>query len=214
METKLISQQFRDLEAEIDGFAEQKKKELIARYEVPAIGSTLYVLEAWGGTPEPDKYVREYTYEKAVVSFAGVNSWGRPQIKSKATRNSLKALQVYYDKIRNAEPELWLDLKKLGYDCYYSSRKASEINNIRIAWNREALQPEIEKQRKDYVKLYAPREGYVACERCGKQVPIDKAVKSKLIYQGMLNGKKAVLSRIGTFCSGECADEQQMSLEG
>ena len=80
----------------------------------------------------------------------------------------------------------------------------------------ESFKEKIAKDKEEYEKTYAPREGYIACERCGKQVPVNEVVKYKLIYQGYdQNLRKArVMSRIGTFCSGECAMNEQMSLEG
>ena len=87
---------------------------------------------------------------------------------------------------------------------------------VRVSLNPDDFAEKIARDMEEYEKYYAPREGYVACERCGKQVPENEAVKYKLIYQGYdQNLRKArVMSRIGTFCSGECAMNEQMSLEG
>ena len=73
----------------------------------------------------------------------------------------------------------------------------------------------IKADREEYEKVYKPREGYVACERCGKQVPENEAVKYKLIYQAWdYQRGRYVTSRIGAFCSGECAINEQMSMDG
>ena len=84
-----------------------------------------------------------------------------------------------------------------------------------VSLNKEDFKEKIEKDKEEYEKYYAPREGYVACERCGKQVPENEAVKYKLIYQAWDNYRgRYVTSRIGTFCSGNCAMNEQMALEG
>jgi hypothetical protein len=73
----------------------------------------------------------------------------------------------------------------------------------------------INADREEYERTYKPREGYVKCERCGKQVPENEVVKYKLIYQTWDQYRgRYVTSRIGTFCSGECAMNEQMALEG
>ena len=48
-----------------------------------------------------------------------------------------------------------------------------------------------------------------------RQVAIDKVVKHKIIYRSRDKfGKACVVERIGTFCSGECAYNQQCAYEG
>lgn len=83
------------------------------------------------------------------------------------------------------------------------------------SFDKESFREKIEHDKAEYEKFYAPREGYVKCERCGKQVPENEVVKYKLIYQTWDQYRgRYVTSRIGTFCSGECALNEQMSLEG
>lgn len=84
-----------------------------------------------------------------------------------------------------------------------------------VSLNKEDFKEKIEKDKKEYEKYYAPREGYVACERCRKQVPENEVVKYKLIYQAWNNYRgRYITTRMGTFCSGNCAMDEQMSLEG
>ena len=85
-----------------------------------------------------------------------------------------------------------------------------------VSLDPESFKEKIARDKEEYEKTYAPREGYIACERCGKQVPVNEAVKYKLIYQGWdrYTQKRRVMDRIGTFCSGECALTEQMALEG
>jgi hypothetical protein len=99
----------------------------------------------------------------------------------------------------------------------YSKEKGFEdrYGMINYSFNKDDFNERIKNDRKEYEEHYAPREGYIACERCGKQVPENEVVKYKLIYQAWdYQRGRYVTSRIGTFCSGECALNEQMSLEG
>lgn len=84
------------------------------------------------------------------------------------------------------------------------------------SFDKESFREKIEHDKAEYEKFYAPREGYVPCERCGKQVPETEAVKYNLIYRAYDNraGRQYVAKRMGKFCSGECAMNEQMALEG
>lgn len=66
----------------------------------------------------------------------------------------------------------------------------------------------------DSLDLYAPREGCTPCAYCGKQVPNDKLVKHRIIFQGLENGKRKIKEQVMNFCSGECAMNEQCSREG
>lgn len=94
----------------------------------------------------------------------------------------------------------------------YSPEKGFEQN---FGLDKSDFDEKIKADFEEYEKTYKPREGYVKCERCGKQVPEKDVVKYKLIYQTWDNIRgRYVASRIGTFCSGECAMNEQMSMEG
>ena len=94
----------------------------------------------------------------------------------------------------------------------YSPETGFEQN---FSLDKSDFDEKIKADREEYERTYKPREGYVKCERCGKQVPENEVVKYKLIYQtwDKCHGRY-VTSRVGTFCSGECAMNEQMSLEG
>lgn len=94
----------------------------------------------------------------------------------------------------------------------YSPETGFERN---FGLDKSDFDEKIKADKEEYERTYKPREGYVKCERCGKQVPENEVVKYKLIYQAWDNYRgRYVTSRIGTFCSGECALNEQMSLEG
>ena len=94
----------------------------------------------------------------------------------------------------------------------YSPETGFEQN---FGLNKSDFDEKIKADKEEYEKTYKPREGYIKCERCGKQVPESEVVKYKLIYQAWdYQRGRYVTSRIGTFCSGECAMNEQMSLEG
>lgn len=58
------------------------------------------------------------------------------------------------------------------------------------------------------------RSGFTPCAYCGKQVPNDKLVKHRIIFQGLENGKRKIKEQVMNFCSGECAMNEQCSREG
>ena len=94
----------------------------------------------------------------------------------------------------------------------YSPESGFERN---FGLTKSDFDEKIKADQEEYERTYKPREGYVKCERCGKQVPENEVVKYKLIYQAWDSSRgKYVTSRIGTFCSGDCALNEQMSLEG
>ena len=94
----------------------------------------------------------------------------------------------------------------------YSPETGFERN---FGLNKSDFDEKIKADKEEYERTYKPREGYVKCERCGKQVPENEVVKYKLIYQAWDHQRgRYVTSRIGTFCSGDCALNEQMSLEG
>lgn len=63
-------------------------------------------------------------------------------------------------------------------------------------------------------KIHTIREGCTPCAYCGKQVPNDKLVKHRIIFQGLENGKRKIKEQVMNFCSGECAMNEQCSREG
>lgn len=94
----------------------------------------------------------------------------------------------------------------------YSPETGFERN---FSLDKSDFDEKIKADREEYERTYKPREGYVKCERCGKQVPENEVVKYKLIYQAWDSRRgRYVANRIGTFCSGQCAINEQMSLEG
>lgn len=64
----------------------------------------------------------------------------------------------------------------------------------------------------------------IKCARCGKEVEKAKAVSSKIIYRDRemkwdswkkrYINKAVVKSKFMLFCSGECASNEQMAMEG
>lgn len=94
----------------------------------------------------------------------------------------------------------------------YSPETGFEQN---FGLNKSDFDEKTKADKEEYERNYKPREGYVKCERCGKQVPENEVVKYKLIYQAWDSRRgRYVTSRVGTFCSGNCALNEQMSLEG
>ena len=141
--------------------------------------------------------------------------------KQKPTKVLIEAMEDYiekYKQIPDSEFNVLFYVEKKG-KFSKSSRGYEFVPGIgfegHVSFDPESFAEKIKADREEYEKNYAPREGYVKCERCGKQVPANEVVKYKLIYRSRDNyGKACVASRIGQFCSGDCALNEQMSLEG
>ena len=118
----------------------------------------------------------------------------------------IDVFDVYFYIVRHDENS------KTSSGIGYSPETGFERN---FSLSKSDFDEKIKADREEYERTYKPREGYVKCEYCGKQVPENEVVKYKLIYQAWDNLRgRYVTSRIGTFCSGECAMNKQMSLEG
>lgn len=210
------TQEFRELEEIIDGYIQQEQIRLIGELSVPLPGFPLFECVASPRWCKPDEAVKEWTVTGVSILFPGTYGHQRPRISKIARRDNLVALREYFHALRSAEPDLLIHVDRLEkYGRIQRCVRGKDIDGVKNAWTREALAPTIEKYRREYEEQYAPREGCVACERCGKQVPADKVVRYKLIYQGRDRyGVRRVMDRVGSFCSGECAANEQMSLEG
>ena len=75
-----------------------------------------------------------------------------------------------------------------------------------LAWDAEALAPEIERRR----ALYAPRDGHEPCTYCRKQTPSASMISHTILYRDQ-GGLKRKTCR---YCSPECGGYDQMGHEG
>lgn len=210
------TQQFRELEQTIDAFIKQTESRLIEELRVPLPGFPLYHCVASPRWCKPDEAVEEWTVTGVSILFPGTYGHARPRVNKIARLDNLVALRDYFHALQSAEPDLLIHVDRLEkYGRVQRGVRGKDIDGVKYAWTPEDLAPTIERYRREYEENYAPREGCVACERCGKQVPADKVVRYKLIYQGRDQyGNRRVMDRVGSFCSGECAANEQMSLEG
>ena len=212
---KSLTEQFRDYERTIDKFIEITRARLIDELQIPLPGVPLYECIASPRCFNPDEVIKEWTIAGDFLRFEGINIYSRPRVNKVARRTDLNTIIGYWSALQKAEPDMLIRVYRLGkFGREEGAVQAKEIDGVKYAWSREAIAPTIDKIRHEYEKNYAPREGCVACERCGKQVPVAKVVKYELIYQGLDQfGVRRIIHRIGTFCSGKCAESEQMSLE-
>ena len=75
-----------------------------------------------------------------------------------------------------------------------------------MAWTAEALEPEIERRR----ALYAPRDGHKPCNYCQKQTPEGDLVSATIYYRERGGSR----TKVGQYCSGQCAGNDQCGHEG
>lgn len=211
-----LTEKFRDYEKTIDKFIEITKARLIDELQIPLPGVPLYECVASPRCFNPDKAIKEWTVTGDFIVFDGISKYARPHVNKVARRADLNAIIGYWSTLQQAVPDLLVLVEcREKFGRVESAVRAKDIDGFKYAWSPEAFAPTIEKIRREYEEDYAPREGRVACERCGKQVPTAEAVKYELIYQGRDQfGVRRVMHRIGTFCSGKCAANEQMSLEG
>lgn len=228
---KLLADKYARLKAEEDDFKKNLAEEIYPGIE-NLIGKTIYECHSSNRFPSADFYEWEITgYSVLGKDMHGLakklgNRYGFPQAK-KFTKALIANCEDYLSKLKDLSTD---DLEVIFYverntphwkssrGIRYSKEKGFEdrYGMINYSFNKNDFKEKVEKDREEYEKYYAPREGYVACERCGKQVPENEAVKYKLIHQGYDQNRRKVriMSEIGTFCSGECAMNEQMSLEG
>jgi hypothetical protein len=78
--------------------------------------------------------------------------------------------------------------------------------DVTLAWDAEALSPEIERRR----ELYAEREGHEPCAYCRKQTPSTSMVNHTIYYRD----RGGLAQKIGRYCSPTCGGYDQMGHEG
>jgi len=58
------------------------------------------------------------------------------------------------------------------------------------------------------------KKDLIKCNRCQKEIEVSKSITLKIYYRDRVNGKAVTKSYLGQFCCGECAGNEQMSMEG
>lgn len=160
------------------------------------------------------KYNKKYEVAKLIGGYSFPSG-------GKVTKKLIAECEEYVRKYK----ELPVDVFDVFFSIVKYDEKSKTSSGLRYSpetgfeqnfgLDKSSFDEKIKSDREEYERTYKPREGYVKCERCGKQVPENEVVKYKLIYQAWDNYRgRYVTSRIGTFCSGECALNEQMSLEG
>ena len=189
--------QFHQIEQQIDAFI----KEMTSKYN--AI-KNIY--------ERRDRTLIKWDVEKLSFKASYVT---QPRINKRATKKNLEEIKEYFDLLKE-KGELYFYLVKVEKNCKTLSGVClNKIDDDLYSFDEKLLSPALEAAQKRYDELYAPREGCIPCDYCRKQVPIDKVVKHKLIYRGRNQyGKAVVLERIGNYCSGECAFNDQCAHEG
>lgn len=226
----MVKEDYVRLKKEVDEFKKNMAEEIYPGVE-NLVGKTIYECHSSERNPNAKFDEWEITgYSVLGKDMHGLakklgDRYGFPYAK-KITKALIVDCEDYITKLKEVTTD---DLEIIFYverntpqwkssmGIRYSKDKGFEdrYGATRYGFSKDDFEEKINKDREEYEKYYAPREGYVACERCGKQVPESEVVKYKLIYQTFDSHRgRYVASRIGTFCSGECALNEQMSLEG
>lgn len=137
-----------------------------------------------------------------------------PIVKKRATSKNVESIKKYYNELAKNGDIVFTIRRNTNYGYISCCVPLNSINNDRFSFNKNGLDETIKKHNEEYHRLFKPKDGYTACEYCGKQTPNDKLVREKIIYQDYKNGKKCVVTHDGVFCSDECAHNEQCSREG
>ena len=204
-----LTEQFRTLEREVDAFIEEKTSEFKDFEHI----YELYFLnkeELYGSI--------EWNVTKVSLimndDYRGNLRW-RPEINKRASQKDIDLMTQYLADLKEYG-EVFFSIEKydkIGHTM--AGLRLSKIDNDKYAFKREALAESIAKHNQNYIEHYAPKEGYVPCSYCRKQVPLDKVVKSTLIYRTRDRfGKACVAEEVRNYCSGKCAYNDQCAHEG
>lgn len=163
-----------------------------------------------------DKYVPvRWDIENIKISFGFFRC--QPTINKRATDKDILAIKEYFGEIKKCKMFLVYYVKrKDSYSVTSRIIRDIDIDNKKYSFTENGLDDEIERKNKEYEEVYKPREGYTACAYCRKQVPNDKLIKKAIIGRGWdrIRHKQIVTREVLSFCSGECAFNEQCSREG
>ena len=222
---KTLNERYLELKKEFDEY----KNELADRINPGCqglVGKNLYVFHSSPRHPSKEPEIWDIRSVSAVLNsnYSRENKVKAWMPTGRITKVLIKEVEDFLEGFKSIPVErfdLFLDLYRETNGCRcstglrYRNGKFEDGNN-QVFFDPSGIEEKYQSDLKLYEEMYKPREGYVACERCGKQVPIGEETKYKLIYQAYDYNKRKcfVTSRMGTFCSGKCAVEEQMSLEG
>lgn len=126
-------------------------------------------------------------------------------------------LAEYLEIIQKCEKSIYVGYKEFGSGAY-------NYFDILVEKGIAFQASELEQESKRRNELYAPREGFTACQYCRKQVPTESMVEHSIIGRGrkqvwnswrnQYESKSCVTTERMKFCSGKCAGNEQMSREG
>lgn len=197
---------FRKIENEIKEY-EESLINFFANHE----NKTIYELSF-----DKDKYISVKWDIQKISVFYGHNK-NQPKINKRATDKDIKLIKEYFEEIKNTKCVIIYHVK--NKDKYgVNSRGIShyDIDNKKYSFTENGLDDEIARKNKEYEEVYKPREGYTACAYCRKQVPNDRLIKKTIIGRGWdrIQQKQVVTREVLSFCSSECAFNEQCSREG
>lgn len=207
-----LTEQFRTLEREVDAFIGEKTAEY---KDVRQIWKRDWI------TGQHSSGAMPWDVEK--VCFMLPNEYSRkrenerPVINKRAKQSDVEQLRWHFELLKKYGEVFFLTVQQdaQGRWTTHSSVWLKDIDDDHYGFSKEALAPAIERHNRIYEEQYAPREGCVPCSYCRKQVPLDKVVKSTLIYRSRDRyGKAYVAQEVRDYCSGQCAYNDQCAHEG
>jgi len=147
--------------------------------------------------------------EVTAAEVTGIRYWPRPGLfeRDKPTEEEIADAKALLEKLTadGCLDTKWLYVGQKSGSTSWSTPWA-EIGANPLGgmhWTKE----QAEAASLAWNEKYAPREGHFNCGQCGVITPNEKAVKFAILIHG---GRKVERS----FCSGECAGNNQFAQEG
>lgn len=161
----------------------------------------------------PPQFFTIEKYEARPIDVTGVNRYRRGfYVKAADARITRKdvdsAANIANDWDAPAPTDIMVHYSyKQTYGTVSGAHPYPKIgDDVSLAWDAEALMPEIERRR----ELYADRDGHKPCTYCRKQVPEQNMVSRTIFYRD--HGGSA--RKTCMYCSEQCGYYDQCGHEG
>jgi hypothetical protein len=203
MERKTLLQSWNDLEHRIKEIEREKIKSFFSQNYQP---SKVYYCSRLGDINECE----------VMGFFTRFTNVSRPYSNRKPTRLQVEEFEKYVKSLETADYKILV--------LYRTDSGTGNLEYDKFTGNWAFQPSELEEKAKENKEKYAPREGYSPCQYCGKQVPTESLIKAKIIgrgrrqvwnsWKGRYEDKACITEAYLSFCSDQCATNEQMSREG
>lgn len=216
-----ITEQYQTLKGEIKEWEQSRIKEELEK--IGHIPEKIWQVHLNVFADNEDKAISYDEYEVVRVELCPaephIYNWKRePYIapeRKRINKGELEALKEYFEWYKVDGGELGFNLsQKNEWWVATSFRRYGDIKDS-FCFAEEERDNKIEEKKEQYRREYQLKPGYIRCERCGRPVLENEAVRSNIIGRGRNQWGKAIVTKTPmVFCSGECAYNEQCAHEG